>query len=78
MLYCKETFFQTQDILQTFCNVSKKNPKSFKREMYPHLVNYLESYLRNSGINSKVLLHDSIIVLVKKTSKLFTEKMLPI
>ena len=29
-------------------------------------MNYLESYLRNSRINYKVLLHDSIIVLFKK------------
>ena len=32
-------------------------------------VNYLESYLRNSRINSKVLLHNSIIVLFKKHIK---------
>ena len=41
-------------------------------------VNYLESYLRNSRINSKVPLHDSIIVLFKNISKVFTEKMFSI
>ena len=36
-------------------------------------VNYLKSYLRNSSINLEVLLHDSIIVLFKNTSKVFAQ-----
>ena len=46
-----------------------KNIKLSFTKIKKEAMNYLESYLRNSRINSKVLLHDSIIILFKKHIK---------